>query len=101
MRKIIVMTFAWLLPSILAGLIPTLAGVQDKGMIELFELDELTVIYPASPAKQAAENRLSAERKAAFLTRFRAVPTVCCPTPRSRGPIWVEIFFSWGGTTGC
>jgi hypothetical protein len=75
LRKITALTIAWLLPTILAGLVTSLAGVQDKGMTELFELDELTLIYPASPMREAVESRLSAERKAEFLTRFKGVPT--------------------------
>lgn len=42
-------------------------AVDDKGMIDLFELDSVTVVYPSSPASVKERNRLSARNRASFL----------------------------------
>ncbi len=53
---------------------PVRAGVDDLGLLELFKLDQVTVVYPSAPSAEAERNRLSAERKAVYLTRTRGVP---------------------------
>ena len=45
-----------------------LAAVDDKGMIALYELESLTIVYPASPESEREINRISARNRGAFLS---------------------------------
>lgn len=45
-------------------------GVElgGKGVVDLYELKTLTVVYPSTPVSRAERNRISARNRAAFLT---------------------------------
>lgn len=47
---------------------PARAAVDDKGMLELYELKTLTVVYPSSPESRREFNRISARNRGAFLS---------------------------------
>ncbi|ANM28642.1 hypothetical protein ABI59_01970 [Acidobacteria bacterium Mor1] len=48
-------------------------GVADLGAARLLHIDRLVVVYPAGPGQNAALNRWSAERRAAFLAESRNI----------------------------
>ncbi len=54
--------------ALLAPGAPGRAAVDDIGMLELYELKTLTVVYPSSPASRKDSNRISAQNRAAFLS---------------------------------
>ena len=51
------------------------ADVVDKGMAELLEMETLTIVYPSSPSSLKDRNRISAEKRAAFLSAATGVVT--------------------------
>ena len=68
-------TFLLLATALSAPTGSALAAVDHKGMVELYELKSLTVVYPSSPAARREINRISARNRAAFLTAGTGVVT--------------------------
>jgi tetratricopeptide (TPR) repeat protein len=69
-----------IIPALLLALLPTgLLAAEPKpayvGAARLYSLDRVSVVYPAGPGEDVEVNRISAERRAAFLRRDHGIET--------------------------